>query len=316
MKRTYGKKKNKKKIYIMNFAVFVAIILSAIFFIISNYKKPSTIEDEPINEPTISSSSDIVNSDVVLSPSAIPNIKEGFDANVSGVPVVMYHNLMEDDKKANHPSLNNGLTATTSEFEKHLAALRERNYSSLSLEDLVDYMKNGTEIPYKSIMLTFDDGYLSNTELAAPLLRKYGFKAVMFVITEGIDGESQPYNSDILQYVTREDMQKASDVFTYASHANTLDGHNNYKNLTHKQYIKELDDGLSMLKSDFIAYPLGFNTSTIIKEVKARNYKCAFTIQNGYAKKNGDLYKIPRLYANSPMSAKKFIKLIETGEKQ
>ena len=67
-------------------------------------------------------------------------------------------------------------------FEEHVRALREAGYSTVSLEQVRDYVVLGRELPPHPVLLTFDDGYASNYEHAFPILQRYGSSAAFFVI--------------------------------------------------------------------------------------------------------------------------------------
>ncbi|MDD6484982.1 MAG: polysaccharide deacetylase family protein [Clostridiales bacterium] len=98
------------------------------------------------------------------------------------VPVLMYHNLSTE------PS-DNAMTITVDLFEEHLKALRDNGYTTITLTELEDYVKKGTELPQKPVVITFDDGYTSNYDYAFGLLEKYGAKATIFCVgaTMGMD---------------------------------------------------------------------------------------------------------------------------------
>ena len=68
------------------------------------------------------------------------------------------------------------------EFEADLKYLKKEGYETVNIGDLINYTYNGEPLPEKAVMLTFDDGYLSNLEYAYPLLKKYNMKAVISVI--------------------------------------------------------------------------------------------------------------------------------------
>ncbi|MGE5391374.1 MAG: polysaccharide deacetylase family protein [Deltaproteobacteria bacterium] len=87
------------------------------------------------------------------------------------VPVLLYHHLTQD-----------GTRISPEVFESHLRALQMAGYHTVSLQQLRDYVKTGAGLPDKPIVITFDDGYLSNYEFAYPLLKKYHMKATIFVI--------------------------------------------------------------------------------------------------------------------------------------
>ena len=103
--------------------------------------------------------------------------------NAKNVPVLMYHHV--------HP-LKSPLNVQPDVFERQLATLKNAGYRSLTIEQFADYM-NGTPVPDKSVLITFDDGYLNNYTYAYPLLKKYGMTGVLFVVTGWVgDGLPRP----------------------------------------------------------------------------------------------------------------------------
>lgn len=88
------------------------------------------------------------------------------------VPVLMYHHI--------RPGA--GFIASTPEnFEKQLRWLKKNGYQSLSLDELAQHLSGQSQ--KKSVVITFDDGYLDNWVYAFPLLQKYGFKATIFLVS-------------------------------------------------------------------------------------------------------------------------------------
>lgn len=85
------------------------------------------------------------------------------------VPILMYHDLEGDSLPA-------------ARFEEQIAALANAGYTAVTLADLRAYVEQGAELPEKPIVITFDDGYLSNMTYGLPILEKYGMKATIFVI--------------------------------------------------------------------------------------------------------------------------------------
>ena len=99
------------------------------------------------------------------------------------VPVLMYHSIGIPDKKWNW----NYLTCPVELFEDQLKALRKKGYESISLAHLFDYIFYSKPVPKKSIVFTFDDGYLDNWVFAYPLMKKYGFTGTIYVNPEFVD---------------------------------------------------------------------------------------------------------------------------------
>jgi len=100
------------------------------------------------------------------------------------VPVLMYH----------HVSPSPGLvTLTPGHFAEQMAALSSAGYRTLNAKQFGAYLA-GAPVPDKSVVLTFDDGYLDNWVCAHPILEKYALTALMFVVTDWIkDGPRRPH---------------------------------------------------------------------------------------------------------------------------
>lgn len=85
------------------------------------------------------------------------------------VPILMYHDLEGDSLSA-------------AQFDAQLAALSGAGYTAVGFDELRAYVEQGAPLPDKPVVITFDDGYLSNMTYGLPVLEKYGMKATIFVI--------------------------------------------------------------------------------------------------------------------------------------
>lgn len=117
------------------------------------------------------------------------------------IPILMYHHLCESEKDVNSQ------TVTAEKFESDLKWLSENGYRTILPREMVENKSKHGYIPNgKEVILTFDDGYKSNYELAFPLLKKYNAKAEISVITFMIDDSDliHPYfcNWDMLKEMT------------------------------------------------------------------------------------------------------------------
>ena len=99
------------------------------------------------------------------------------------VPVLMYHHVS--------PSAGS-ITTSPRNFERQIGGLARAGYHALSTEEFAGFLA-GKPVPEKSILITFDDGYLDNWVYAHPVLQRHGMRAVLFVITGLIgDGDVRP----------------------------------------------------------------------------------------------------------------------------
>jgi peptidoglycan/xylan/chitin deacetylase (PgdA/CDA1 family) len=87
----------------------------------------------------------------------------------SNIPVLMYH----------HISPSSGcLTTSPENFERQMAWLARSGWNTLGADEFSHYLKHG-KAPRKSILLTFDDGYLDNWVYAHPVLERHGLSHAM-----------------------------------------------------------------------------------------------------------------------------------------
>jgi len=94
------------------------------------------------------------------------------------VPVLMYHHIDE--------YATNDMIVTPQVFAAQMRALYENGFTAITLCQLVDFVDQGTPLPERPVVITFDDGYLSVYEYAFPVLARYGLNAISFVIGEAV----------------------------------------------------------------------------------------------------------------------------------
>lgn len=93
--------------------------------------------------------------------------------SAQALPVLMYH----------HVSPNPGLVTVSPEtFRAQMSWLAHHGYRSVGGDDLAAFL-GGDALPPKSVMITFDDGYLDNYVYGHPVLREFGLHAVIFLVT-------------------------------------------------------------------------------------------------------------------------------------
>lgn len=97
------------------------------------------------------------------------------------LPVLMYHHVS--------PHVGS-LTTSPDTFDSQLRWLSRRGYTTLGAQGLAHFLA-GHAVPRKSVVLTFDDGYLDNYVYAHPALLRHGMTAMLFAVT-GWMGEGAP----------------------------------------------------------------------------------------------------------------------------
>ena len=89
----------------------------------------------------------------------------GTPADTVRVPILMYHDFTSDEVS------DSPYTVTIRQFEEHLTALTDAGYTSVTFENLLDFVYFGEDLPENPVLITADDGYLNNLTVAAPIFR-------------------------------------------------------------------------------------------------------------------------------------------------
>ncbi len=121
------------------------------------------------------------------------------------LPVIMYHGLLEDTARQGQYIIAPAL------FERDLQTVQQAGYTTVLVADLLAYVEQGTPLPEKPILLTFDDGYYNNYLYAYPLLKKYGMKAVISPVCRWSQQYSaSPSQADhaVYSHITWEEMRE------------------------------------------------------------------------------------------------------------
>lgn len=197
-------------------------------------------------------------------------------------------------------------------FESQMEFLFKRGYKTISLEELRKQVENKRIIP-KNFCITFDDGYKNNFEYAYPVLKKYNFKATVFVTTDAIGRDySYPY-MPAARHLSEEDIKKIRDIFEIGSHSVS---HKNMAEVSEEEIINEIKFSKKKLESiagdkvKHFCYPFGRNFEGYNILLSSYGYLTACSLKKGFVDENTDIYLIPRFEWKdiSAMSVKDFFK--------
>lgn len=105
----------------------------------------------------------------------------------SGAAILMYHEVTALSKvDALARKTQRSYICTDDEFEAQIRFMHENDFKMVSLSLLTDAISAGDELPPKTVVITFDDGFEGNYTFAAPILSKYGATATFFVVSNRI----------------------------------------------------------------------------------------------------------------------------------
>lgn len=249
------------------------------------------------------------------------------DDCTSSVPVLMYHHIAEETN-------GNTMVITPEAFESHIAALANEGYTAVTLEELYEYVTTDADLPEKSVVITFDDGYASNYEYAYPILERYDMTATIFVIGSSI-GKSTYKDTDraIIPHFGEDEIEEMllSGVISIGSH--TYDMHRSVEiegegtrdkmlrlsGEDEDAYITSIRDDVAAMRAligggaDYLAYPQGYSNDVAAAVLREEGVRVTLSTEYGVAEvvKGAvqSLYSMKRIDA-STLSAEELLDAI------
>lgn len=203
---------------------------------------------------------------------------------------LLYHDL----DSAEYPSEKKDLAtqetvARLSEFEGHMAFLAENGWNVISMNLFFAKQKQG-KVTDKDIVLTFDDGHISNYRLAFPILQKYGFHATFFMIADRIGTPYHMGNADL--------QELAGAGMEIGSHGLT---HTYLPELSQTEIESELAESKTIIEKVVkqpvasFAYPGGHYNCNVLKCLRDSGYKYGASCIVGWNSSKTDLLLLRRV---------------------
>lgn len=232
------------------------------------------------------------------------------------VPVLMYHHVSP------HPGL---VTITPERFRAQMRTLAERGWHTLSAADFAGFL-NGQPVPPKSVLITFDDGYLDNYLHAHPVLVEYRLHALFFVVTGWLGdgpprapGQSDP--PDHRECMRRIQAGRSDDVMLRWSELAAMraagSGEFHSHTHTHTRWDRTVADATERRErlyddllrsraalsanlgaaSEHLCWPQGYFDGDYQKVAMAAGFRYLYSVRRGVATPATDPASIPRIVA-------------------
>ena len=212
------------------------------------------------------------------------------------VPVLCYHQIRDwkaSDSKRAHDDI-----IPPANFKQHIKMLADSGYHTILPDQLYDYLNYGAKLPEKPIIISFDDTDLDQFTVAAPALKKYGFKGVFFIMTVSI---GRP------RYMSKAQIKTLADEgHVIASHTWN---HKNFTEFTDEDWEVQIDKPTKTLetitgkKVEYFAYPYGVWKPETLHKLKEHGFKAAFILSTK-RDENNPLFTIRRIIDPGTYTAK------------
>lgn len=213
------------------------------------------------------------------------------------IPILMYHQVTPSI----HPSF--AIWSVTPEtFARHMRIIKLLGYTTINLDQLMDYRNGGASLPKKPIIITFDDGLQEAIDYTVPILEAYGFTAVYYIPGEFIGSRSHwllpelgvefpIINWDVIERLDRKGFQVGSHSMTHPA----------LPALSYEDCLSELSDSRKILEDRLgrrvlhLAYPFGFYNESVRSAAEEAGYETASTCVSAFCTDKDDSLTLPRI---------------------
>lgn len=200
------------------------------------------------------------------------------------VPVLNYHQIND--------TAENALTVHVDQFEKQMKYLADNGYTAITPAEMLDAWQNGTPLPDKPVVITFDDGYVDNYKNAFPILEKYNLRATIFLISD--------YVGMYPNYLTWSQISEMQDSGRIDFESHTL-SHKQLDATSPEETKNQLEGSKQALEwhlgktINFIAYPCGSYDDDLIRMTREAGYRAAFTVNYGLSDASENPFVLDRV---------------------
>ncbi|GAC1581133.1 MAG: hypothetical protein NVS3B18_14750 [Candidatus Dormibacteria bacterium] len=203
------------------------------------------------------------------------------------VPILMYHVIAPPPAGAPFP----GLYVPQPEFAAQMQALKRSGWHPVTLDQLRSYWRHGARLPGKPIVITFDNGYLSQYTHALPVLQRLHWVADENIQLAGLP----PSQGGLTAPQVRALIDAGWELDTQGiSHADliTLDAAQLHDQVATARAILRRRYHVPV---NWFCYPSGHYDATVVAAVRAAGFVGSTTVVPGWAAPSADAYRLPRL---------------------
>lgn len=218
-----------------------------------------------------------------------------------GLPILMYH-------KIGIPPAGSQLKklwVSPEQFRRQMKWLKDRGWTSVTLREAADHADRATPLPARSVVVSFDDGYDNTYSQAFPILKEFGFKAVVFLVVRAVGWDnfwhdpSTETRIPMMSWKQAEEMQSAG--IEFGSHTMT---HPRLSEIESKLVSEELGKSRRIM-GEFLnqepvsfAYPYGNGQDDprVRKLVREAGYRWACSVHQGKARPDKEPLCLRRIF--------------------
>jgi len=193
------------------------------------------------------------------------------------VPILSYHRFADN--------CDSPLCLPARVFDQQMKYLKENGYRVISLGELHEFLKYRNSLPKRSVVISIDDGYRSVYNIAWPILKKYDFRATLFIYTDFVGVSKNAIAWDQLREMKKSGFEIGAHTMSHCDLTRQNKGEDT------EAYMSRIEKELSMSKqiidkklnqnTVFLAFPYGRYDQSVLDMCKRLGYKIAVSVKRG-----------------------------------
>lgn len=213
------------------------------------------------------------------------------------ISILMYHRIGDFHNVRDHKALY----CRSTRFNAQMCWLKYMKYNVINMDTCIRAVRREIPMPSRAVVLTFDDGFEDFYDYAFPVLKRYKFPAIVYVLPNYINGtadwfakEGRPCPPMLRFSQIQEMMDYGIEIGSHGlSHVKLAD-------MSYEMMQQEIFESKikieALIKKDVrhFCYPYGSYNAVVMETVKKAGYASAVTCVRGGVAAGNDLWQLPR----------------------
>ena len=240
--------------------------------------------------------------------------RQAFDLFGRGVPILLYHAFVEPGE------LPGRFTMPVRSFARQMVWLKRLGYRVITLQQYLQYRRDGRPPPPRAVVLTIDDGYIDAYTLAYPILRRYDFPATVFLVSGRVGGcadwteRTELRGRRLLDWPQIKEMQHGGLHFGAhtRTHQHLVGMPADCIRLEVQGSKLDLEDSLKV-PVDVFAFPYGEFDATVLAIVEQAGFLASCSTEGGLSKLTTPSHALRRIEIDGRGSLLRFFQALWLG---
>lgn len=193
------------------------------------------------------------------------------------VPILCYHRFEKD--------CNSSLCMPAHVFEQQMKYLHENGYRVISFGQLLDFLEYRHSLPQKAVIISIDDGYRSVYDVGYPILKKFGFRATLFIYTDFINSCKNALTWKQLAVMKADGFEIGAHTVSHSDLTRQKEGEDTQAFMTRIErelrVSRQIIDKKLKQNTTLLAFPFGRYNQTVLEMTSRLGYRAAVTVKRG-----------------------------------